>query len=286
MKKLLITGGNGFVGRNLQQGLAGHYEIFAPSSSHLDISDFDDLWNFIQKNAIELVVHAANMNPSAESLRKNLLMYQNLQKISTQVERVLYFGSGAEYDKRFPISLVREEEVGRSVPVDDYGLYKYIINQQTKLCHNVFNFRLFGIYGPQEDYFHKFISNLCGKAVLGLPLNVRQNCLFDFMYITDLIPVVLWGLEAKLLYKDYNISTGISVALTDIAQIVRELSGEELPIYVAKEGFALEYTGSPSRLLQEFPMEFTSIDRGVSHLYQYFLSQRDRLDKVALGRTC
>ena len=43
--KILITGGNGFIGRNLIEELSNDYDVFSPSSKDLDLLD---------SNAIEL----------------------------------------------------------------------------------------------------------------------------------------------------------------------------------------------------------------------------------------
>ena len=49
--KLLITGGNGMVGKNiLEHQKASNYEILAPSSSELNLRDFDSVSNYIKTN--------------------------------------------------------------------------------------------------------------------------------------------------------------------------------------------------------------------------------------------
>ena len=100
-------------------------------------------------------------------------------------------------DKTRPICQADEEEVGRSIPLlNDYSLSKYLMNLQARQSENIYNLRLFGVYGPYEDWKTCFISNLCAKAVHSLPLTVRQECVFDFLLVDDLVQPVRSLLEA------------------------------------------------------------------------------------------
>lgn len=50
MKKILLTGGSGFIGRNLRESfLSRKYDITAPAHSELDTSTLEALTNFLEK---------------------------------------------------------------------------------------------------------------------------------------------------------------------------------------------------------------------------------------------
>ena len=59
MKKILITGGSGFIGRNLTEALSGKYKIFAPAHSQLELLDYKALEQYVLTHQIEVVIHAA-----------------------------------------------------------------------------------------------------------------------------------------------------------------------------------------------------------------------------------
>ena len=59
MKKILLTGGSGFVGRNLRESLADRYEIFAPAHRELDAADYEALAAYCDRHGISSVVHGA-----------------------------------------------------------------------------------------------------------------------------------------------------------------------------------------------------------------------------------
>ena len=59
MKKVLITGGNGFIGRHLRRHLEMcGYEIFSPTSAELNILRQED-WEDWKTQNIEYVIHLA-----------------------------------------------------------------------------------------------------------------------------------------------------------------------------------------------------------------------------------
>ena len=75
--KILITGGNGFIGRNLIKTFNKEYEIFAPSSSELDLTSTKSVEKYFQNKYFDVVIHCAikggrrNIKDSAYSTTKS-----------------------------------------------------------------------------------------------------------------------------------------------------------------------------------------------------------------------
>jgi len=106
MKKILITGGSGFIGRNLREQLAKNYEIIASSSSELNLLETKEVHNFLSRHCFDVVIHSTTHNATRNSnkdlglvLKNNLLMFYNLARCNKLFGRMIYFGSGAEYNK-------------------------------------------------------------------------------------------------------------------------------------------------------------------------------------------
>ncbi|OPH54548.1 hypothetical protein BC351_31715 [Paenibacillus ferrarius] len=292
MKRVWITGAgpNGFIGRNLKEHLEDSNQVFVTSSTELDLCDLDQVMRFIDKNRIDCVVHAATytnraLNSEAE-LDANLKMYYNLEFCHNQLEKIIYFGSGAEFDKRYEINLVSENDIGRSIPANAYGFGKYVMNHAARASKNIFNLRLFGVYGKYENWRTTFISNLCCKAIFDLPLSIRQDCSFDFLYIDDLFSVVDWFLEHSPDFHDYNVCTSAPCDLTDIPRMVLEVAGKDLPIIVHNEGRNLTYTGANNRLREQV-LDFSprSLRSGIGSLYNWYLNNRKLIDYDVLVQT-
>lgn len=282
MRRILLTGAgpHGFIGRNLAPALRERYEVFAPSSRELNLCAYDALARYVDAHRIDTMIHGAVQNitrvGAEDAMLHDMQMFYNVEKLSGRLDKVLYFGSGAEFDKRLPMERIREEELGRSVPADYYGLEKYAMALRARESRNLYNLRLFGIFGRYEEWQSKFISNLCCKAVYDLPLTVRQNCMFDFLYIDDLIPVVIWFLEHTPRYHDYNVCTGQPVDLVSIAKTVLEVSRKQLPIVVAKEGWNTAYTADNSRLAEEMGgVGLHTLENAVGELYKYYWDYRN-----------
>lgn len=283
MKNILITGGSGFVGKNLKEAFQSKYNIFAPSHNELELLDYDALENYISSNQINVIIHSAIHVPIFNGLENeffnDMKMFLNIEKISSKVERVLYFGSGAEFDKRYNITLVNELDIGKHLPVSQYGLSKYTMNKIATQSNNIYNLRLFGIFGKYELWNIKFISNLCCKAMYDIPLTIRKDCNFDFLYIEDLPAIVEWFIENNPDFHDYNICSGKPLALTEIAELVNKVSQKNLSITILTEGKDLDYTADNLRLKIQIPsLKLTPMETAINELYKYYCSKKNDIN--------
>lgn len=292
MQKLLILGSNGFVGRNLKEYFEkkNRYLLLCPSSKELDCVSEDAVREYLEKHKVDVVIHAAVYNPKENQpkimerkLEFDLRMFFNFEKYSHLYNKMIYFGSGAEYDKTNSIVDVVEECFEKDIPHNDYGLAKYIINKRINESKNIYNFRLFGLFGKYENWKLTFISGACCKAVKNLPITIRQNVYFDYLYVEDFCEIVDKLLHKDLKYHEYNLVSGSKVDLETIAQIVKETSGNNIPIYICKDGLANEYTASNRRLLEELGgYEFTSMEDAVKDLYRWYEEQKEQIDMMSL----
>lgn len=292
MQRVMITGGGGFIARNLKEYLKDQYCVYAPTSKELDICDSEAVDKYIINNRIELVIHTAHVNQKrremspANEVEINLRMFFNLEKHSKNLDKIIYFGSGAEFDKRFDISMAKEEDFGKRIPDTPYGISKYTKTQIARGSDNIYNLRNFGVFGKYEDWKVYFISNLCCKALYDLPLTIRQDCLFDYLYIDDMCKVVEWFIENKPQYHDYNVCSGQPILLSEIAQCINKISGKELPIVISKPGRNLEYTGSNSRLMNEYKeLKLQSIEKSIKQLYTWYSKNIDTINYSILKET-
>lgn len=290
MKNILITGARGFVGRHLKEMLDGRYHIFAPLHSELELLDYDALEQYITTNAIDVIVHAAIHVPMFNGAEKeffnDMQMFMNLEKISHRIEKLIYFGSGAEFDKRFDISMVKEDDLGHTIPTSEYGLAKYTMNAIARRSDNIYNLRLFGIFGKYELWNIKFLSNLCCKAVFDLPLTVRKECYFDFLPIQDLPDIVAWFIDNQPDWHDYNVCYGEQFKLTELAQLVREVSGKNLSLTLLSEERNMDYSADNTRLKKQIPhLRLTPIKEALADLYVYYDTHRELIDVEVLQQS-
>ena len=285
MKKLLVTGGSGFIGRNVLEYLKNQnlaYEIHAPSSMELDCLDETQVTEYLKRHRFDEVLHFAvysdrpdNQKEQAKLLEYNLRIFFNFAKNADLFGKMYYAGSGAEYDKRSDISNVTEAEFGNAVPVDPYGLMKYTIGRAIEQSTNIYNFRLFGIFGKYEYYPAKFISNICCKAIKGLPLSIRQDLYFDYLWVEDFSRMVEYFLFHEPKHHTYNLTSGSP------CRYVLDISKKDLPVYICREGLGKEYTASNQRFLKECPQfQFTPLKDAVKRLYHWY--EKEEIDLLKL----
>lgn len=56
-KQLLLTGGNGFIGKNIRESfLAQKYDIIAPRSSELNLADTEAVDNYFKTHQFDAVI--------------------------------------------------------------------------------------------------------------------------------------------------------------------------------------------------------------------------------------
>ena len=133
LKRVLITGGHGFIGRNLAEKLCDDYDLYLPSSEELDLLDQSAVADYLSQNRITHVIHTAVYNQRRRNISRdrelsaNLHMFFTLAEHASELEKLIYLGSGAEYDKRRPIVMAEESAIGECLPLmNDYGLSKYL----------------------------------------------------------------------------------------------------------------------------------------------------------------
>ncbi|WP_303012266.1 NAD(P)-dependent oxidoreductase [uncultured Bacteroides sp.] len=291
MKTILLTGGSGFIGRNiLESPLVEKYLIDAPSSKELNVADEKSVAQYFVSHHPDIVIHAA-VKPTHRNARDfnnlfftNTRMFFNLERYSGQYEKMLVIGSGAIYDNRNYRPKVKEEDWKNNIPIDEHGFCKYVCEKAIEHSRNIYDLRVFGIFGKYEDYAIRFISNAICKSLFDLPITIKQNRNFDYLYIDDLMPILDWFISGTPHYKAYNITPERSISLYELALMVRKISGKlELPILIAQEGLGLEYSGDNQRLRNEYKdLKFTPIKEAVECLYDWYLLHKNELDKNSL----
>jgi GDP-L-fucose synthase len=288
--KILVTGGNGFIGRNIRESyLSQKYEIVAPSRNELDCSNDKNVEEYFKKHSFDVVIHSAakaghrNATDTNSLFLINSRMMMNLLKHQSSWGKLLNMGSGAIYDMENYLPKMSEDYFGTHIPKDEHGYNKYIFGRLLSSLEHVYDFRIFGIFGKYEDYAIRFISNAICKSIFDLPITLRQNKKFDYLYIDDLMPVLDHFIEHDPTNKAFNITPDDSVQLLQIAQLVKTISKKDIDILVAQEGLGLEYSGNNSLLKKEIKsLEFTPLERSVQELYEWYLKNKNNLNKDLL----
>ncbi|MEI7498655.1 MAG: NAD-dependent epimerase/dehydratase family protein [Candidatus Falkowbacteria bacterium] len=277
MIKILLTGGTGFIGRNLLEQLGGKYQIISPNKQELDFSDCEAVDRFFMNQQFDFVIHAANIggvrgiSHSLDTTQVNLSMFFNLVRHKEKFKKMIILGSGAEYDKSRPLSNIDEESFDQVIPSNRYGFEKYVISKFVEKYEDIICLRLFGVFGKYENYRVRFISNVLCMALLRLPIVMQQDVVFDYIFIDDLVKIIdLFITKKEYKFKFYNVGSGVPVKLSELAERINSLTGNGLPIKIINPGMGNEYTCNIKRLLEEISINSISMDESILKMKDYY----------------
>lgn len=286
MKKILLTGGNGFIGKNiLESYLAEKYEITAPRSYELNLADTDCVDEYFKNKSFDVVLHAAakpghrNAKDRTNLFYSNMRMFENLVRHKDKFGKFVNFGSGAIYDQSKNITLAKEADICKNMPADEHGFCKYCEQKCIEKLENFVDLNIFGIFGKYEDWEIRFISNAVCKCIFNLPVTLRQNRRFSYIFVEDLFPVLEFFIENDVKYSSYNVTGNEPADLLQLAKTVVAICNPDNDIKVAQDGYGMDYTGDNSRLRAEFPsMAFTPFNTAIEKLYDYYSKNKDLID--------
>lgn len=282
--RILITGGNGFIARNLREHLAPRHDLCFPGRKELDLLDAEAVAKCLKDGRFDAVIHAATYDAApkhstkdpAMVLENNLRMFFNLARCSDAFGKMIFFGSGAEFGREHWIPKMGEDYFDRHVPGDPYGFSKYIMTRHAmQPGSNIYNLRLFGVFGKYDDWRTRFIANACARAVMDMPIVMNQDRTFDYLWVGDLARIAEWFLAISPKHPVYNVCSGTVHRFTELARMICRAAGREVAVMVKSEDPGREYSGENSRLLAELGgFSFTPTGRAVAELYQWHEQHR------------
>lgn len=255
MKKIGILGANGFLGSYLTKNLQHLGEVIPITRNTVDLftRDTEDRSSCIKTldyfdsmkfdyiiNCIKSVSHDINNNDLVNI--DSLIMDAFLCLIKTKSNfRFINIASGAEFNRKGNIWLVKEEFLKNYHPTDNYGKGK---KNTAELCleiSNCYNIRVFGIFSPihqKTELFNKVYNNT---------LDCLEERCFDYISIEDFTNIVEYFIKArKPMYNDINAVYSNKHLISEQIRMFCKIHNKDFYIRNMKEG--LSYCGSGERL--------------------------------------
>lgn len=190
--KILLTGGNGMVGRNIvDHANASQHELIAPPSRELDLTDRTATEAYVARMKPDLIIHAAgrvggiqaNMAHPVEFLVDNLDMGRNIVMAARMagIPRLINIGSSCMYPRAAPNPLEESSVLaGELEPTNEgYALAKvmtarlcdYVRRSNPELAYKtLIPCNIFGIH----DKFDPAVSHLL-PAIIRKVDEARQS---------------------------------------------------------------------------------------------------------------
>ncbi len=285
--KIFLTGGSGFIGKNILEQLGNRYVILAPTHGELDLINAEAVYSYLEKNPVDVVINAAAVgvsrkNQTASVAVTNLKIFFNIIRAKSFFKKMIMLGSGAEYGKSRALVRVDEREFDKQVPIDEYGFYKYVCAKYAERVDYITHIRLFGVFGKYEDYETRFISNVICMALFDLPIQINKNVRFDFLFIDDLVKLLEKIIDYPPKEIFLNVGSGEPVETYSIAEKILAKLNKKLSITIRQAGLANEYSANITKLkkyLKYTNFQFTSFDTAVDSLVEYYKKIMPTLNK-------
>jgi GDP-L-fucose synthase len=267
--KILITGANGFIGRNLAAALT-EYEVTKLTRQTVDLTNREAVDEYFKDKSFDVVLHCAMvggrryLNDGPDVLYKNLAMFYNLLEHQDKFGKIINFGSGAELDRSQQIDPLNQYYKD-CYPLDYYGMAKNIIARLIKNEDKCFSIRLFNVFGADEESA-RFIRANIQRYIAKEPIIIHQNKVMDFFYIDDLITLIKFYLEKSYIPEEINAVYYEKYFLHEIADIINNLSDYKVNVTINEEGLSRTYVGKSTRLdLLKLPLK--GLEQGIKETY-------------------
>jgi len=250
--KILITGGNGYIAKSIANRLWEKYHIIAPGREELDLLDSKSVDTFFEGKYFDAVIHTATVGGSRLKEEDetvsfyNLIMFYNLIRKKEQFNKLISFGSGAEFKTDYT----------------PYGFSKKIINKLIHKHDNFYNLRIYAVF-DQNELETRFIKASIKNVLENAPIKIHQDKLMDFIYMPDLISIVEYYLTGKDLPKEIDCIYNDTVSLSKIAQQINNISTNKVPINIEDPLPGQNYIGTYS----ELPIAFIGLEQGIKNVY-------------------
>ncbi len=273
MRKILITGGKGYIARNLVPLFErGGYDVVAPSRTELDLLNLDMTEAIFRASKPDVIIHAATrggrkarMDTWDDTFVPNMQMWENLNQAVARAQIhpiIITFGSGAEFDRRFPIHQLVESTVFTQWPMDPYGLSKNLITRQAVEEENTYVLRLFGCFNYDDDP-SRYIVNGIQNLKRGLAVTVHQNKEMDYFYLDDIYRVIDHIIQVGKCPRHMNLVYKNKVTLLDIASLIhKHVNSYDTVINLVETGMGKSYSGC-GYLLSNMPVELIGLEEGI-----------------------
>lgn len=261
--KFAVTGGAGFIGSNIVKMLhENDHEIIVIDNLHtgnlsklkeikdkivfqkIDVRDFNNLRNSI--NDVDGIFHQAGLTSVPESFLKteeynevNVNGTENIFKIAKEFGIKVVFASSSSVYGDVKITPINENF--QKNPINPYGETKV---KKEKLAEKyakdvqIIGLRYFNVYGHGQtaNYagvitkFMKRLEENLQPKIFGDGLQSR-----DFIHVNDVANANLIAMNSKIKNAFYNIGTGKSTTILDLAKIMAKIYNKKLfPIFDKK----------------------------------------------------
>ena len=251
-KKVLVTGGNGFLGSHVVNELKNLNvkDIFTPASKDYDLRNRTDCKKVLKD--IDVVFHLASTSGGimflkerpAEAFYDNIMMGVNLihEAKEAGIEKLIITGAVSSYPKLAPIPF-NEKNIWDGYPDETnapYGIAKRTLLVQSQAYRQQFDFNsiilfLTNLYGP-KDHFDPtsatVIPALINKISSAKKQNEKSISIWgdgtptrDFLYVQDAVRGLMLAAEKYDEGLPINLGSDQETTINELVNLISKITG-------------------------------------------------------------
>jgi GDP-L-fucose synthase len=253
-QRVVVTGGAGFLGSYVTQGLRdrGVEEIFVPSRRDYDLVKIEQVRRLYDETRPDLVIHMAAVVGGIGANRANpgRYFYDNLmmgvqlldEAYRRSIPKFVGLGTICAYPKFTPVPF-REEDLWNGYPEETnapYGLAKKMMLVQSQAYREQYGYNSIfllpvNLYGPRDNFdlqSSHVIPALIRKCVEAIERKEERIVCWgsgavtrEFLHAADCAEGILRASESYNSSEPVNLGSGFEISIRDLAEKIAQLTG-------------------------------------------------------------
>lgn len=307
-KKVVVTGGSGFLGKFVVAELArkGCQHILIPRKKEYDLRKMSAIVRMLKKSKPDIIIHlaavvggiGANRVSPGEFFYDNLMMGVQLMEQARlfEVKKFVAIGTICAYPKFTKVPF-KEEDLWNGYPEETnapYGLAKKMLLVQSQAYRKQYEFNSVyllpvNLYGPSDNFvpqhsthvipavikkcFDAIHHNLDSITVWGSGKPTRE-----FLYVEDAARAIVLASERYQKSDPINIGSGYEISIRDLVWLIVKLTGFKGKVIWDKD----QPDGQPKRQLdikkakKEFGFQAkTTLQKGLRKTINWYKAQKE-----------
>lgn len=305
-KRIVVTGGAGFLGRQVVKKLEerGCQGIIIPRSKDYNLVDMEAVRKLYRDAKPAIVIHLAarvggiwaTMRYPGSFLYENLMMGVQLMEQGRLfgVEKFITIGTVCAYPKFAPVPF-KEEDLWYGYPEETnapYGLAKKMLLVQSQAYRQQYGLNTIyllpvNLYGPEDNFdpdSSHVIPSLIKKVFEAKDKGERRIVAWgtgkasrEFLYVEDAAEGIVLATERYNGAAPINLGTGFEISIKELAGLICELASfdGEIDWDISKPDGQPRRCFDASKAKQEFGFEAkTTLQEGLKRTIAWYAANR------------
>lgn len=301
MRNILVTGGSGFIGKNLVKGLTdngdnvyilvhnnklnGKFDSNLIKYVYCDSKDLCEI-DYLPQMDVCYNLAAYGVNYSNQDINQmintNITFLIDIINFAKKNNTKLLIHTGTCFEYGFVKNNTIKESSALN-PQSLYGVTKMagvnignIYAKHNKV--NMITVRPFGIYGPGEN-MNKLVPSIINSGISNTKLKMTEgNQIRDYLFIDDLIDAyVKLGLSNNLqMYEQYNVCSSKAISISEFCKKIINVCGFNKDLFEFgaidyRENEVMRFVGDNTKVKNTIDwIPKTTLDEGIKKAFNYY----------------